>query len=323
MRKSSPWLRFGVFAAFAILITATLWLAKPVETPPWRQNADTATEQESPATARDIREADVELTPFAFVCYNVKNWLSSTQSPEKSDEAKKAIITILSECDPDIVGLCEIGSEADISEIRNMLKEAGTDLPYSHYIGGVDTVRHLGILSRFPIISKQVPETEIPGTGQSMQRGILDVTIGINGAPVRFIGLHLKSKRIVPQYDQSLLRVAEAQHVRNHIDRILTNDPSAMLVVYGDFNDHIRSLSTRTILGTYRTPQYLSPVHVKDGHGEYWTHFYDAQDSYSRIDFVTVSNALKSHLDRKLSRVVDSPDWNIASDHRPVFVKFK
>jgi endonuclease/exonuclease/phosphatase family metal-dependent hydrolase len=156
-----------------------------------------------------------------------------------------------------------------------------------------------------------------------MQRGILDVTLSVGGRPIRFLGLHLKSKRIVPEFDQALLRVQEAGHVRNHIDHIIEKDEEAMLVVYGDFNDTTRSLSTRSIYGTYRTPGYMNPIHVKDSRGEAWTYRYQVQDSYSRIDFVTVSSALKRHVKKDKSMIIDDPLWEEASDHRPVLVRFE
>jgi endonuclease/exonuclease/phosphatase family metal-dependent hydrolase len=156
-----------------------------------------------------------------------------------------------------------------------------------------------------------------------MQRGILDVSIEINAQTVRFIGIHLKSKRIVPDYDQAELRVREAEHVRKHIDSILSNNPNTHLITYGDFNDHIQSLSTKTILGNYRSPFYLTPVHVTDRNGENWTYHFSAQDSYSRIDFITVSKSLRPNIDKSTSRIVDSPNWNQASDHRAIMVGFR
>jgi endonuclease/exonuclease/phosphatase family metal-dependent hydrolase len=253
----------------------------------------------------------------------VKNWLVSNQTPVKSAEAKAAVIKLLAGGSPDVIGLCEIGNRADVAEIQAMLKAEGTDLPFIHHTGGADAVRHLAILSRFPIAKVEKPDLEIPGTGQSMQRGILDVTLSVGDRPIRFLGLHLKSKRIVPEFDEALLRVQEAGHVRNHIDHIIEKDEEAMLVVYGDFNDTTRSLSTRSIYGTYRTPGYMNPIHVKDSRGEAWTYRYQVQDSYSRIDFVTVSSALKRHVKKDKSMVVDEPLWEEASDHRPVLVRFE
>ncbi len=310
---------------FPIMLVAVaigaLAIFKIDSTPPWRSVAERTGDVEA-AKPGGAGKSDAG-TPFTFVSYNVKNWLISNQNPAKKPESKEAVIRILADAEPDVVGLSEIGSEADVEEIRLLLAEAGVKLPHTFHTGGVDAVRHLAILSRFPIVATASPALEIPGKGYSMQRGILDTTMQIGGASIRFIGLHLKSKRNVPEFDQALLRIDEASHARKHIDAILENDPAAMIVCYGDFNDTTRSLSTRAIFGTYRTPEYLSPVHVKDSRGESWTHCWAYQDIYSRIDFVTVSKSLGRRVDRKASRVIDDPDWETASDHRAVLVRFK
>lgn len=311
-----------VFPILLVAVTiAGLALFRIDSTPPWRitPKGTPSAVQEDPVYPKDRSGT----TPFTFVTYNVKNWLVSSQSPLKKPESKDAVISILARAAPDVVGLCEVGSKKDVEEIRLMLAEAGHDLPHSFHTGGVDTVRHLAILSRFPIVSTESPVLEIPNREYSMQRGILDATVDTGSGRIRFIGLHLKSKRTVPEFDQSLVRIDEAMHARRHIDAILARDPEALIVCYGDFNDTTRSISTRAIYGTYRTPGYLSPVHVKDSRGESWTHFWAEQDIYSRIDFVTVSRALKRKVDKKSSRVVDGPDWETASDHRAVLVRFK
>ena len=303
----------GVIGAFRL---------KHTETPPWR--AGLAEEPSGEAKPENSPKAtDLEFPPFTFVIYNVKNWLISTQTSEKSPEAKAAVIRILAGPSPDIIGLCEIGDIEDVKEIQSMLEAKGVKLPYIHLTGGEDSVRHLAILSRFPFSSIARPDTSIEGNERSMQRGMLDVTVDTGGREIRFIGLHLKSKRTVQEFDQAALRLAEAAHARKHADFILAADPEANLIIYGDFNDTTRSLSTRTIYGTYRTPGYMNPIHVKDSRGESWTYCYAVEDIYSRIDFVTVSKALKRHVDKKASFVLDDPLWETASDHRPVLIKFR
>jgi endonuclease/exonuclease/phosphatase family metal-dependent hydrolase len=312
-----------VFALIALITAGACWTSfRAAETPPWSRDSP------PPTAGQSIGEKPpavhpAEFTPFTFVTYNVKNWLVSYQAPEKTAESKAAIIKLLAGGKPDVIGLCEIGSENDVKEIQAMLKAAGVDLPHLHHTGGEDLVRHLAIISRFPILSTERPGLRLLGLEQSMQRGILDATLDVGGRPVRFIGLHLKSKRTVPDFDQAQIRIAEAQHARRHIDGILAADPAAALVAYGDFNDTTRSLSTRAINGTYRTPGYLSHVHVKDSRGETWTHHYAVEDSYTRIDFVTVSAALRRHVKKDKSRIIDDRDWATASDHRPVLVRFE
>lgn len=324
MGKSSPWLRLAYCLGITFLLFASVWFFQRAETPHWKQTSNDPSLY-APPTAQPKKKPSAQAphTAFRFVSYNLKNWLSSSQNPEKSPESKIAIIDILASSGADIIGLSEIGSEADVLEVRHRLKTAGHDRPYFHHTGGTDPIRHLGILSRFPITSKQQPELNLEDSEHSMQRGILDVVIDINGQPTRFIGLHLKSKRIVPNYDEAELRVREAEHVRKHIDSILSKNPDSRLIVYGDFNDHIQSLSTKTILGNFRSPHFLTPVSMDDQRGEKWTYFYSAQDSYDRIDFITVSNSLRRHIDKTTARIIDPPNWNQASDHRAIMVGFK
>ena len=312
-----------IFALIAAVVAVTSWFwFRSVETPPWDRNTPSRHAEKS-AGGKPPVTRQAEFTPFTFITYNVKNWLVSYQAPEKSAEAKAAIIGLLAGGKPDVIGLCEIGSEDDVKEIQAMLKAAGFDLPHIYHTGGEDLVRHLAIISRFPILSTERPDPRLRGLEQSMQRGILDATLDVGGRQVRFIGLHLKSKRTVPDFDQAGVRLAEAQHARRHIDGILEADPGAALVAYGDFNDTTRSHSTRAINGKYRTPGYLSHVHVRDSRGETWTHHYAVEDAYTRIDFVTVSAGLRRHVKKDKSRIIDDPDWVTASDHRPVLVRFE
>ena len=310
---------------FPILLIAVAFGGKALfrinSTPPWR-----SVSVETPIPKQPKREDNKTSganVPFTFITYNVKNWLLSSQSPPKTPESKEAVVRILAEANPDVIGLCEVGGTGDVEEIRLMLVAAGCELPFSYHTGGVDAVRHLAILSRFPIVSTESPPLGIPGKWYSMQRGMLDATIQVGPEKVRFIGLHFKSKRNVPEFDQALLRIEEAGHARKHIDGILGKDPEALVIAYGDFNDTTRNLSTRAIFGNYRTPEYMAPIHVKDSRGESWTHSWDYQDIYTRIDFVTVSSAMLRRVDKGGSRVIDDADWETASDHRPVLVRFK
>lgn len=313
---------FVLLAVLAGLAVFGALRIKHLETPPWRaETNESPSEKSSPEETPP--EEDPEFPAFTFVNYNVKNWLISKQTAEKSPEAKAAVIRLLADASPDIIGICEIGDMDDVTEIQSMLEAEGIKLPHIHLTGGEDSVRHLAILSRFPFVSIAKPNTTIEDNDRSMQRGMLDVTIDTGGREVRLIGLHLKSKRTVQEFDQASLRLAEAAHARKHADAILAADPETLLVIYGDFNDTTRSLSTRTIYGTYRTPGYMNPIHASDSRGESWTHCYAVEDTYSRIDFVTVSKALKRHVDKKASYIIDDPLWETASDHRPVVIRFR
>lgn len=271
---------------------------------------------------------------FRFVAYNVENWLTMDRYVDremhrgapKPDAEKAAVVRILTAHTPDVIGLCEIGTAADLEEIREKLKAAGLDLPHSHYTGGTDSVRHLGLLSRFPIVSTAKPaETEFRLNGQTfgINRGILDATLKARGKTYRFLGVHLKSKRDIEEADQEEIRVHEARLLRRHVDAILAKDPDARLIVYGDFNDTRPTRAFKSVTGSYNSPGYLTALPAKDSRGHAWTHHWAPHDIYSRIDFITVTRALRPELDFQNSYIIDDPGWEEASDHRAILAIFR
>lgn len=317
-------------------------------TPDWQK----AEKVESSSAEKDPRQPQQEVadtdTPktvssrpprvgneLRFITYNVRNWLVSEQPASngknggkrsKPEEEKAAVISLLKGPVPDVVGLCEIGTAEDLAEIQQRLRDAGVELPHSHYSGGSDPVRHLGLLSRFPIVQTERPqdtEYKIRGKTFSMNRGILDVTVEAGGRRYRFVGAHLKSKREMENADQEEIRQAEARLLRQHVDGIFTRNPQERLVVYGDFNDTRASDSLKIITGTYGQADYLTPLPAEDRSGTSWTHFWDLHDVYARIDFITVSRALKTEADFQSARILDDKGWDKASDHRPVLAIFR
>jgi len=271
---------------------------------------------------------------FRFISYNVKNWLTmeryvdgkAVEGKPKPDLEKAAVITLLTRHLPDVIGISEIGTLEDLKEIQSMLKAAGLDLPHHHYSGGSDAVRHLGLLSRFPITSTSSPEvTEYPLEGKTfgIQRGVMDASLDAGGKLYRLLGVHLKSKRESEEADQEDMRVNEARLLRRHVDDILKTDPNSRLVVFGDFNDTRNSTTVTSITGAYNSPGYLTAIPAKDSRGESWTHYWSYQDIYSRIDFITVSQAMKPDVDFPNSRIIDEPEWKDASDHRPILAVFR
>jgi endonuclease/exonuclease/phosphatase family metal-dependent hydrolase len=269
-----------------------------------------------------------------FAAYNVRNWLvmdryidrKLQRSTHKPEEEKAAVVRLLAAHSPDVIGLCEIGTAADLEEIRERLKKAGLDLPHSHYTAGTDSVRRLGLLSRFPIASTSKPadsEFRLNGQTYGIGRGILDATVEARGKSYRFLGVHLKSKRPIPEADQEEIRVNEARLLRRHVDAILEKDPEARLIVYGDFNDTRPTRTIKTVTGTYNSPGYLTALPAKDSRGDAWTHHWAPHDIYSRIDFVTVTRPLRSELDFQNSYIIDDPGWETGSDHRAILAIFR
>jgi endonuclease/exonuclease/phosphatase family metal-dependent hydrolase len=302
---------------------------KPASAKAWFNQADA---NEAAETA--VRSHDPKAGKLRFIAYNVENWLNMDRivgrrevaNQPKPDSEKSAVLRILLKQNPDVIGLCEIGSKDDLAEIQQALKSAGLDLPHSHHTGGSDTVRHLGLLSRFPITSTSSPaqtQYTLEGRSFAINRGILDATVAAHDKEYRFVGVHLKSKRAVNVGDQAKMRLQEAHLLRRHLDKILGPNPDARLIVYGDFNDSYRSNTLRAVTGSAAKNLRITPIYLKDSQGEAWTHHWSGEDIYSRIDFIMTSPALRREVDFNASRIIDDKLWIKASDHRPMLAVFR
>ena len=282
--------------------------------------------------ALPLRAQEGELQQITFCGYNLKNYLkmnrgvgANVEPTGKPEKEVAAVVGFITEIQPDILGVCEIGSEEDLKDLQTRLKSEGIDLPHYEMAHGGDPTRQLGLLSRFPIVATH-SQTELHYRIGDMvfpvQRGFLDATVEVKeGFELRCIGVHLKSKREVPDADQKLMRRNEAHLLRRHTDEILTNDPTTKLLLYGDFNEDRSEASIVEIEGVAGMDLSLHRINVKDSRGEAWTHFWEQQDQYSRFDYFFVSRPLESYVDKQTSVIYDPPNFYQGSDHRPIVMK--
>lgn len=265
-----------------------------------------------------------------FVAYNLENYtrqdnVSETGTVEtraKPEASRDVIAGILAEQRPDVIGVCEMGDQGDVEDLRARLAARGAHYPHVEWLDAADPDRHLALLSRLPIVSRQSQRDLVYTLGElelPVLRGILDVTVQAGEYRLRFIGCHLKSKRETLVADEALMRRNEAHLVRKHVEAILAAQPGVNLLVYGDFNADRQEASIRAIQGTAGSAHYLTALRVQDSRGQAWTHFWDAADSYSRIDFLFASAGLVKEIDMARSRILDPADWQEGSDHRPLF----
>jgi endonuclease/exonuclease/phosphatase family metal-dependent hydrolase len=263
--------------------------------------------------------------------YNVGNYLlgnseagtSLTNEPAKPEAEIAAVIKVLQRIKPDIVGLIEIGDESMLADLQRRLKKAGLDYAHREWVEGADDVRHICLLSRFPIVernSRGDVRFDLDGKALRMNRGILDVTVEINPQyRLRLVGAHLKSRRDVPEYDQARMRAKEAWFLREHIDEILSAGPETNLMLFGDLNDTKNQYAVRQIIGSKGAPNYMMDLWLRDGRGERWTYYWKAADEYSRIDYILVSPGLVGEVVLEKCGIDDSPYWDEASDHRAIY----
>src|SRR6202045_873996 len=178
-----------------------------------------------------------------FAHYNIENYLEMNRREgsqgafgPKPEREKKALVRIIKEIHPDVLGVAEMGPPDQFEEFQKRLKEAGLEFPFTEYVSGADRDRHLALLSRFRIVERDSEKDlffDLNGQREPVERGFLDVTLEVSPTlRLRVGGAHLKSKLAVAS-GEALLRLNEARLLRQHIDAALTKEPNQNLLVYG------------------------------------------------------------------------------------------
>lgn len=266
-----------------------------------------------------------EVTVAAF---NIRNYFE-TERPSKDgrqtikakpQEEIEAVVRAIKEINPDILGICEMGTREDFKALGQHLEKAGLVFNDSAYLDAEDD-RHLALFSRFPVAERHENRNltyDLNGQVAHVRRGFLDVTIEISkDYRLRMVGAHLKSKRPVPE-GEALIRRHEAQLLRQHIEEVLTADPETNLLVYGDFNDTKNEPPIFAIKGRRGTANYMEDIWVKDSVGDRWTQYWNAADLYSRFDYFFANKALMPEIEKEKSYIFRSNYISVASDHRPI-----
>ena len=53
-----------------------------------------------------------------------------------------------------------------------------------------------------------------------------------------------------------------------------------------------------------------------------WTHYFGKEDTYSRIDYIMLSPGMAREWVPNEGFVLATPNWGLASDHRPIVAAF-
>ncbi len=283
----------------------------------------------------------LEAATFRVATYNVENYLDAPSGtrPSKSEEAKAKIRDSLRALQADVVALQEMGSTAALQELRDALKLEGADYPYWEHVSGHDTNIHVAVVSKFPITGRR-PHTNdsflLFGQRFQVSRGFAEVDIQVTPTfSFTLMTAHLKSRLPVAEADEAELREQEAVLLRERIDLLLKAKPTVNLIVLGDFNDTRDAKCVRALIGRGRTALIDTRPAERNGddqppssHSHYaprnitWTYYYGKEDTYSRIDYIFLSQRMARQWDKKESFVLALPNWGIASDHRPIVAGF-
>jgi len=271
---------------------------------------------------------------ISVMSFNVWNYFvkGEKSSPVKSEYSRNAVAATIASADPDIIMLSEIGGKKSIKDLSERLRKLGLYYKYSDVMHGADSWRYLGILAKFaPIkIDKQsnltykIHPKKLPsGTLDTVavQRGFFHLIFQKGDYKLHIISAHLKAKLFHPRYNQTDMRRLEARLLRYLVDDLLKKDPNINLLVVGDLNDSYISNPLKVLRGdTFKNgDKKLTDLKFYDRWHNSWTHWWNVEDSYSRIDYALASRELVKEIDLKKSRIVHIPKlWPVASDHRPI-----
>jgi len=272
--------------------------------------------------------------------YNLESYLDDPAGSRaaKSADAKAKIRESVRALKPDVLALQEMGSVADLQELRRSLKADGLDYPHWEHVAGFDTNIHVAVFSRFPFVARR-PHTNdsflLSGRRFRVSRGFAEVEVRVNPAyAFTLLTCHLKSRRTIPQADEAEMRLEEAKLLRELIDARLAVNPNANLIVLGDLNDTYDSAAVKTILGRGRTglldtrPAERNGDNLPNANPRFnprnitWTHFYGKEDSYQRIDYILLSHGMAREWVTHDTYVLALANWGVGSDHRPLVATF-
>ncbi len=279
---------------------------------------------------------------FRVASYNLETYLdqpTESRPQVKSTAAEAKIRESIRAIAPDVLALQEIGGTNALLELRASLQTDGQNFPFWEFIQGYDTNIHVAVLSKLPIVARR-PHTNdfflLDGRRFQVNRGFAEVDIqAATNFTFTLIAAHLKSRLASANADEAEERLGEAKALRGIVDARLLKEPNAKLIVLGDLNDTKDSASTKRIIGRGKTklfdtrpaerngdtvlgePPYFEPRNVA------WTYFYGRDDTYSRIDYILISNGLRKNWAAKDTYVPLIPNWGIGSDHRPIVAAFQ
>jgi len=242
----------------------------------------------------------------------------------KDDRPQGDILALIRSVRPDIVAVLHIENRARWDSM--LLDLESLDISYSHreFKAAEGDWGGMGIASRLPIIERRPRldlEYSIQGHPLRMSREIIDVTILAGPRdPLRLVLAHLKDKTF-HKLGQTEMRRNEARLVARHIHSILEGAPGSRLLFAGALHDESGSAAVQKILGD--SGAGLVDLRPTDPAGNGWTKRDLSGDLYTRSDYLLASPALASRVDAGFTGILDIPQSESMSMHRPVVVALR
>jgi endonuclease/exonuclease/phosphatase family metal-dependent hydrolase len=235
-----------------------------------------------------------------------KTWEQPGYRDARFREATKAVAEFIKRIDADVIGLCEVGSEADVADLYRELAALGLNYAHRAVCDSTDTFtgQHVAVLSKRKLdhVDKVIPgrerydrelDNDVDGEDDTGISKGMHVTFEAAGQPVHFYVAHLASER--GGHERDAQRIAQASIIRRHYLPHL--NAGAFVVVAGDLNDHPNEPAIRRIRGRDDIwPDLANTGAVKyfpkDKLDTRWT--YEFLGVREQLDYILISESLES-----------------------------
>jgi endonuclease/exonuclease/phosphatase family metal-dependent hydrolase len=263
--------------------------------------------------------------PFTLVNWNIHNFFDTTGqygtdalSPTDYAAKRKTVGAALKQLAPDVAVLAEIETEAVLADLAT--NELGGIYPATAISNSKD-IREIAILSKVPfdaVVSHAQDTFTLAGTNGPQYhytRDCLEAHVTWNGRKIVILGVHFRSKASPDDPDK---RTAEAQHTRAIAEELAKKDPSAAIVILGDFNDLPGSDPVNAVAGA--PPALYEDASASVAMDERYSYIY--QGSRQLIDHQMANPIFGKMLDKTSVRLVHGAkiddNSQYASDHTPL-----
>lgn len=254
----------------------------------------------------------------------------------KADFSKDALVKMIKEAAPDILVVTEMGSAESLRDLMAQLAQAGCKYKFSKICNAYDKNRHLALISKtdpetfeckmdlsYKIKPKDKPNS--PPEEYHVERGFLHAVFKFpSGYSLHVVGAHLKSKLLHPRYNQTDMRRYEARLLKYYVNELQEKNTGANIIVFGDMNDSCDSDPMVTLRLGGKPDKKLYDLRPVDAKNAAWTHWWNQDDSYSRIDYAYSNYGLLPEIVFSKNCIPHIPGlWMFASDHRPVKITLR
>jgi len=257
--------------------------------------------------------------------FNLHNYIFGKNSGQRSktQKSKEEIEKEITEINPDILLVCELGGQDSLKEMTTSLQKKGLNYPYTSLVEAGDSIINLAVLSKIkPVNISHCTDVFYTNRGKTypVLRGFAHCIFKQkNGYQFHVFSAHLKSNYGPNKEGNSTQRQSEARVLRRIYRSLMTEGDN--FLIFGDMNDSQDSKTLKILMNREkRGIEHLFDIRPLDKTNISWTIYWGKKDRYSRFDFILASKDIIPEINFPKTQIPFFSNWQIASDHRPLTI---